>query len=120
MKKRIGLICVMLLILSAAFMTACGTDKEAESKYVGTWKCESARMGGSEVDVEDVMEEFTVQLGEDGKASIVVDGNATNCQWEPTDDGFDVESKDSTMSFKEDGSLMVYTRDDVEMKFKKK
>lgn len=118
MKKITALTLFALMIVASVFFTACG-DSLADSGYVGTWKCTTGEMGGTEVDIEKVIGEFTITLSEDGKATVKIDKEQSEGEWELKDGGFVINNEDGSLEFKEDASILYLTQNDIKMEFKK-
>lgn len=121
MKKRNDMRKVWTLVLSAMLcvllLTACGSDKYADSKYLGTWHGTSADFAGISMPVEEVLDgEFTFELRADGTCTATVAGEKENGKWEETEDGFKVEDE-FEFKVKDGKALLNYS--DVNMHFER-
>lgn len=86
MKKTNRIIVAVLLALTLLFLlTACGEKDPA----CGTYTCTVVKSGGMEINVKDVLEEgVALELKDNGKGTIILDGEDYKLQWERRDDGF--------------------------------
>ena len=89
-KLLVPLVAVCLAICMLA-LVACGGNKYADSKYVGTWNATTASYGAFSVDVSSIMDEFAVDLSEDGSATAKVNGESGNGTWEETETGIVIQ-----------------------------
>lgn len=81
MMKKIGYIFLVLIML--VNLSACGS-KRAKSKdsNVGMWKAVSASMMGVTQDIKDVLEKgASLELKENGKFNMVLDGKKVSGKW---------------------------------------
>ena len=115
MKKKFSLGLVLVMVL-AFCLTACGGDKYADSKYVGTWNATVAVASGLEVPVDTIMDEFTIILNADGTATAKVDGDSEDGQWEETEKGVVI---DETAELTADGDKLTIEKDGVIIYFEK-
>jgi len=102
MRKRMGIILLALLVLSALVLSACGESGSADlsdSKYVGTWKAAGVSLGGESEELED---EVIMTLKEDGTGTITSGDETSTFNWKPVDHGFKTSGEMKT-TFKEDG-----------------
>ena len=114
MKKIISLLCAAAVLLT--LLTACGGSKDlSQSKYLGTWKAVTV---GFKDEVEDFDDEFLVTLNPDGSASVVSEGETSNCTWSETGSGFKLKG-DTKLTFKDDGDGVAYTLMGAKIHFEK-
>ena len=100
-KKKLLIMVFMLAIL----LSACGKrgNKDvANSKYIGTWKCEFMTIGSEKSAPEN---EIILTLNGDGTAVLASGDDVTNANWEELSDGFKLTG-DAKMTFKnEEGGV---------------
>lgn len=102
MKKYLSLFLVVLLLMTALVLTACGGGDKADlsdSKYVGTWKASDVGFAGQTGDLED---EITMTLKEDGTGTLEGSGETSEFTWKLVDGGFKA-SGDMKATFVDDG-----------------
>ena len=124
MKKRLAILLSLAMVLTFA-LAACsggggGNEDLSDSKYVGTWKVDSASFAGESDTVDD---DITLTLNGDGTGTLAgVDEDGTddvsNITWSPTSDGFKTQG-DAKMTFKDDGDAIVSTVLGVKLRFVK-
>ena len=119
MKKFISLSIVMLMVVSALMLTACGggsSDDLSDSKYVGTWKTVAVAIGDESEDLETDM---TLIINGDGTGAMKSEGEEdSNFTWELTKDGFKTKG-DVKFKFKDDGDRIKTKIIGVELIFEK-
>ena len=124
MKKRLAILLSLAMVLTFA-LAACsggggGNEDLSDSKYVGTWKVDSASFAGESDTVDD---DITLTLNGDGTGTLAgVDEDGTDdvstITWSPTSDGFKTQG-DAKMTFKDDGDAIVSTVLGVKLRFVK-
>ena len=95
-KKKLLIIVFMLAVL----LSACGErgNKDvANSKYIGTWKCESMTIGSEKSAPEN---EIILTLNGDGTAVLASGDDVTNANWEELSDGFKLTDNSQTIQCK--------------------
>ena len=103
--KKLTIIAVMFILLFT--LVSCGGES-GDSPYVGTWKATVATMDGTEVNVSDVLGQFTLDIKANGTLEMNVNEKNGETSWEETDKGFVVEDNGTTMEFiAEDDKLYV-------------
>ena len=108
MKRKIAILLVLLMTVSALAFTACGgggssSDDLSESKYVGTWKADAVTVGDES---ENVADEYLLIVNGDGTGELTGEGETSSFTWEPIDGGFKTAG-DVKAKFKEDGDNIV-------------
>lgn len=114
MKKKLAILLSLAMVMTFA-LAACGSgggssEDLSDSKYVGTWKADSASFAGESDKLDDVI---TLTLNGDGTgtlAGVNEDGtdDVSDITWSPTSDGFKTQG-DAKMTFKDDGDAIVST-----------
>jgi hypothetical protein len=103
MKKFISLSIVMLMVVSALMLTACGggsSEDLSDSKYVGTWKSVALALGD---DSEDMDGDMILIINGDGTGTMLSEGDEdSDFTWELTRNGFKTKG-DVKLKFKDDG-----------------
>ena len=116
MKRKISLILCILTVVSCLAFTACGSKKDlTNSKYVGTWKCESMSMLDESEALED---EWIITLNPDGTGVSESAGEVTNFKWTETNDGFKC-SGDLKLTFTDSGDGVKTSFMKVDLNFVK-
>ena len=113
MKKVLVVLFCMIVSLSFVALTGCGgSDVDApaaDSPYVGVWQATGATFQDEEVDINEVLEgkDFIIELRDDGTASVTdTDGNKSDATWKETGSGVKVTGDEINMKFKDaDGRL---------------
>ena len=91
MKKKM-LIVFSIVVLIFGF-TSCGKDM-SDSPYLGKWTATTAEYGGIELPVSDILDgDWIVELTEDGKCHMTLEGEETSGEWEENENGFTVEDE---------------------------
>ena len=123
MKKKLAILLSLAMVITFA-LAACGgggsSEDLSDSKYVGTWKADSASFAGESDKLDDVI---TLTLNGDGTgtlAGVNEDGtdDVSDITWSPTSDGFKTQG-DAKMTFKDDGDAIVSTVLGVKLRFVK-
>ena len=124
MKKKLAILLSLAMVMTFA-LAACGSgggsnEDLSDSKYVGTWKADSASFAGESDKLDDVI---TLTLNGDGTgtlAGVNEDGtdDVSDITWSPTSDGFKTQG-DAKMTFKDDGDAIVSTVLGVKLRFVK-
>ncbi|MBQ7241454.1 MAG: hypothetical protein IJS35_01555 [Firmicutes bacterium] len=116
MKRKISLILCLLTVISCLAFTACGSKKDlSNSKYVGTWKCESMSLMEES---EALEEDWTITLNPDGTGKSESEGEITDFKWTETDEGFKC-SGDLKLKFTDDGEGVKTSFMKVDLHFTK-
>ena len=120
MKKKLAILLSLAMVLTFA-LAACGgggSGDVADSKYVGTWKADSASFIGESGDLDH---EFVLTLNSDGTGTISgVDDegveDVSNITWSLIDGGFKTKG-DAKMKFQDDGDGIMAKILGVELHF---
>ena len=99
--------------LHACNTTEIGNKDVANSKYIGTWKCESMTIGSEKSAPEN---EIILTLNGDGTAVPASGDDVTNANWEELSDGFKLTG-DAKMTFKNEEGGVKSTALGVTMHF---
>lgn len=91
-KTVVSLIVTVGMIMA---MASCGSNDQ----YVGTWKATVATMDNTELEIDKIVGDFTMDLDADGTATIKVNGNEGTGKWEKTDNGITLKNDDDNMDF---------------------
>ena len=109
MKKALGLLLCIALIICSAALVGCGGGSSdgsgkdlSDSKYVGTWKAVSMSIGDDEEPYEDTC---IMTLKDDGTGTLESDDETSEFTWELTDGGFKTKG-DMKMKFTDNGDLI--------------
>ena len=108
MKKIKVMICMCICILAIGAFAACGNEY-SDSEFLGKWKCTTGEMSGVEINADEVLGGFTLELEDDGTAKTTIAGSSAKGEWEPEGDGFVIKSDNEELKFKkaEDGAVKV-------------
>jgi hypothetical protein len=124
MKKILAL--MLTAVLSVMMLTACGGGggKYADSPYVGKWNATTAEMSGIQLQVSDIMNEFSITLNDDGSCTVVVDTDGDKetgkGEWEPREGGgVTVKDDSGTLDFDDQDGKLTIVYEGVTMYFEK-
>ena len=107
MKKKLIVVCFLAAIVAAGIaLTACG-DKYADSPYVGTWNATTADYNGMEIKVESLLGEFKMTIKADGTCDVLFGGEEKEGNWEPSENGFIIDSQSDMEFISDNGKLYV-------------
>ena len=122
MKKKMAILLSAVMVLAFA-LAACGGGGNADlsdSKYVGTWVCNSVSLGDASEDFSGAS--WTMTLNGDGTGTLVAtdesgaEEEVQNITWEPTNEGLKTKG-DTKLKFEdEDGGIETKMRG-VELHF---
>ena len=111
MKKKMAILLSAVMVLAFA-LAACGGGGNADlsdSKYVGTWVCNSVSLGDASEDFSGAS--WTMTLNGDGTGTLVAtdesgaEEEVQNITWEPTNEGLKTKG-DTKLKFEdEDGGI---------------
>ena len=111
MKKKMAILLSAVMVLAFA-LAACGGGGNADlsdSKYVGTWVCNSVSLGDASEDFSGAS--WTMTLNGDGTGTLVAtdesgaEEEVQNSTWEPTNEGLKTKG-DTKLKFEdEDGGI---------------
>lgn len=90
MKKKIVLLCCIIIASMGIILTGCGSSSEkyADSPYEGTWELSEAEYEGVKVDdAEALLGSMSIMFNTDGTAIFMGNGVRIDDQWEATEDG---------------------------------
>ena len=116
MKKALMVLFCMIFAMSFLTLTGCGGSSDSggsgsgetlaeDSAYIGTWRVVSASFQDEDVTAEDVPQ-FTLELRDDGTATLTDGEEASDGNWTEIKGGVKVKGDDIDMEFKDkDGSL---------------
>ena len=93
--KKCTIIAVILVMLLT--MASCGTGDK--TSYVGTWKATIATMDGAEINVSDVIGEYTMEVKDNGEISMTVGDKEGTATWEESENGLVVIDGDQKIEF---------------------
>ena len=110
-----GVLC--LLCTLCLFLTSCGGDRYADSKYTGTWTAVSAKYMEIELSQEEIGS-FVLTLGPDGSASIENADGVKNGKWEEVEGGIRLD-KDDDLILKDTDNRLTLEMDGVTFSFEK-
>jgi hypothetical protein len=102
-KKLFALALILSLLMS---MVACGS-KLKNSEYVGTWKGTTAEYSEIEMNVSDVVGDFTITFDKKGNCTFASDGTEQTGSWDETDTGVTIDDGAITMTKGDDGKLSL-------------
>ncbi len=111
-RTALCLFCVLCL-----FLTACGGDRYADSKYTGTWTAVSAEYIGIEMTQEEIGS-FVMTLNPDGSASIENADGIKNGKWEEVEGGIRLD-KDDDLILTDTDNRLTLEMDGVTFSFEK-
>ena len=115
MKKNISCIMTCVLLIGM-LLVGCGGKDMSGSPYVGTWHGTKAEYSGLEMSVESIFGDFSLELGKDGKATVITDGEEKKGKWDETDNGVIL---DGEMELTADGDMLTYEEDGATIYFEK-
>lgn len=99
---------IVILCLSAAVLAGCGGKSRKGSKYLGKWNAVTAELSGVELQVADLMGEFSIELKEDGVCEVHLDGESESGTWEESENGVTIRDSTDTLTVNEkDGNLYI-------------
>lgn len=101
MKRFFALAACMVLCL--AFLAGCGAD----SKYIGTWEATEAQSGTTVLKASDIYKNFTLELKAGGKATVNLNGEASDGTWKETSDGVSIDNDDVILKADGDDKLTL-------------
>lgn len=102
--KKCTIIAVILVMLLT--MASCGAGDE--TSYVGTWNATVATMDGAEVNVSDVLGEYTMEVKDNGEIFMTVGDKEGTSKWEESENGLVVVDGNQRVEFvAEDGKLKL-------------
>ncbi len=97
-----------VLCLAAALLAGCGGKQVKKSRFVGKWNATSAEMSGMKFNIKDLMDEFSMELKENGTCKMNIDDESETGTWEETDTGVKIKDSTETMDMTDkDGKLYV-------------
>jgi len=108
-KTRLLSLCLAVCLL-ATLLVGCGSEKFADSPYVGEWAAGTCSYMGMEFDTADIIDGgFSILLDAGGKATAVISGESSSGKWEPTEDGIRLYGLGDEMFFSagDDGTLVL-------------
>ena len=99
-KKRTAILAVLILVLLFSGCSGKETEKEKEKESdpnVGLYKAVSAEVNGNPVSVDMVAEELTIELKDDGKGELNMDGHHNSLKWSRSGRRIEIKSRGTTM-----------------------
>jgi hypothetical protein len=93
--KKCTIIAVILVMLLT--MVSCGDGDK--TSYVGTWKATIATMDGAEINVSDVIGEYTMDIKDNGEIHMTVGDKEGTATWEESENGLVVIDGDQKTEF---------------------
>ena len=118
MRKRIGLMLCMALLVCSFALAGCGgggSEDLSDSKYVGTWKCTGMELKDES---EELDYDYTLTLNADGTGQFAGGGESSDITWSLTDDGFKTKG-DAKLTFRDDGDRIRAKVIGVDLVFEK-
>lgn len=107
MKRIFKTVLILALVSLIALAAASCGEKYADSKYLGTWKADSAEVKGIALSVEQILGDFTLKLKADGTSEVVINGEKSSGDWEETDNGFKLKDGKDELVFKKTAERKV-------------
>lgn len=118
MKKMMAVICCTAML--ALCLMGCGNKVDLSgSSYLGNWTATTCEYEGFEMNVSDVVGEFSITLNADGSFGAVVGEEEQSGTWEEVENGIKLDG-DEEMVFQDNGGNLDLEYDDVLMHFEKK
>ena len=120
MKKSVALLLVVVFALSLA---ACGGKDMSDSKYVGEWELTKGVASGVEVSASDMNLTMTFNFKSDGKfeySSSVAGSESSTGTWDETDNGvvltevggakYEFTANGDALEMEQDGATLVFEK----------
>lgn len=118
MKNVKRVIAVMAVVIMMLLLSACGGEL-ADSKYLGTWEATVATMDDVELDVDKIIDDFTMVLEADGTVTLKVNDDEGKGEWKETEKGIALVEDEQSMEFTADGEELIVEQDGIEIHFEK-
>lgn len=107
MKKIIKNFGVVILSLMLCMLSACGGGGNSDEKYVGKYVSVAGEAMGVTLTGEEISG-FDIELKEDGKAVLTVDGDEQNFKWKNDGESIVISGGDNEMTGVVDGDTIVF------------
>lgn len=113
--KKLFIVCILSVLMMT--MAACGSN--SDNQYVGLWKGTVATMDDVEVNVSDVIGNYTIEIKDNGDAVMSSADKSQECSWEETEKGIKLEAGGEEMELASEEGKLVLEQSGIKVYFEK-